>query len=136
MIIKVWTRDDETGILDGENRDGDIAQTYLDSFEPSLGNLEKRTSLFIKVPDPPNIQKFRDELIAPEYLPAASPESTPTVKHKTKYRINWRTKFTAQEIALIESVADTLPDGHTNQGGNVTAGVVDSLFTVNDIIRK
>jgi len=113
-----------------------VAQTKPDLWEPSLGNIEKRTSLWVKVPDPPNMTKFEEELISPEYLPPASPETPPMVKHKRKYRINWRTKFNASEIALIESAADTLVDGPTSAGGTAVAGVVHDLFTVADIIRK
>ena len=136
MIIKVSIRNDETGVLDGERRDGDIMSTKLDSEEGTLGGIEKKTSLFIKIPDPPNIENFRAGIVEPEYGAAASAGEDPPVRHYRKYRIEWRTRFSAQEIALIESVADQLPDGPTASGGDVSLGVVSGLFTYTDIIRK
>lgn len=136
MIIQLFTRDDETGILDGELRDGDVFATKLDSEEGTIGGIEKRTYLFIKVPDPPKIESFGKELVKPEYMPAPSGSTEPEIRYGRKYRIDWRTKFTQDEIDLIESAADTLPDGPTFGGGTVTAGVVSGLFTVNDLIRK
>lgn len=136
MLIWIFTRDDETGLLDGEFRNGDISQTKPDSFEPSIGNIEKRTNLIIKVPDPPNYPAFEQELVEPEYAAGPTTESANVVRRKRKFRIDWQVKFDAAEIALIESANDTLPDGVTSGGGTVTAGVVDGLFTISDIIRK
>ena len=39
MLIWIFTRDDESGLLDGEFRNGDISQTKPDSFEASIGNI-------------------------------------------------------------------------------------------------
>lgn len=136
MIIQLFTRDDESGILDGELRDGDVFATKLDSEEGSIGGIEKKTYLFLKVPDPPNLHVFRDELAKSEYLPAASASEDPQIRYARKYRIDWRTKFTGAEIEFIESAQSTLPDGPTAAGGSVTAGVVSNLFTVQDLIRK
>ena len=138
MIIKIIPRDDESGILDGEFRDGDITQVYDDAEESSLGSIEKKANLFVKVPDPPNYDAFKEEIVREEYAPAASSGESNVVKHKRKYRINWRTKFDASEIALIENQSGLtqLPDGATSQGGTSTDGVVDGLFVVQDIIRK
>lgn len=136
MILQLFTRDDETGILDGELRDGDVFAARPDSDETVLGNVEKRTYLFLKVADPPNVAKFLTELEKSEYMPPASNSDEPAVRYARKYRVDWRLKFTQAETALIESAADTLPDGPTEAGGSVTAGVVSGLFSVNDLIRK
>ena len=135
MLLQIFPRDDETGILDGEIRDGDVFAARPDSDEVSLGGLEKKAYLFLKVPDPPNLSAFLSELGKPEYLPAPGSSST-DVRYARKYRVEWRTKFTAAEIAHIEDSDDQLQDGTTAGGGFVTAGVVADLFTVNDLIRK
>ena len=134
MLIQIWVRDDESGLLDGESRDGDIQSTKLDT--DSVGGQEKKSFLFVKVADPPNMQAFRDELITPEYLPAASAGTDPQVKHKTKYRVDWRTKFSESEIATVSNATQVLPDGSTSAGGNVVNGIVEDLFVIGDIIRK
>ncbi len=136
MLIWIWTRDDESGLLDGEFRDGDIFQTKPDSFEASIGGQEKKSYLIIKTPDPPNYTKFASEVEAAEYAPGPTLGSENVVRNKRKYRLEWRTKFSSSETVLIESANDTLPDGATEGGGTVTAGVVDGLFTVTDLIRK
>lgn len=136
MIIQLFTRDDETGILDGELRDGDVFGTKLDSEEGTIGGIEKKTYLFIQVADPPKLSAFQAELVKPEYMPAPSGSTDPEIRYARKYRIDWRLKFTQGEIDLIESASSTLPDGQTANGGAVTAGVVSGLFTVNDLIRK
>lgn len=139
MILQLWIRDDETGIIDGENRDGDIEATKLDAEQATIGGIEKKTFLFAKVPDPPAgiISKFRDELDTPEYLPASDTGEKPQIRHKTKYRVDWRKRFTQAEIAIIEDATQTLPDGPTTSGnGTVVAGVVEGLFTLQDILRK
>lgn len=135
MLLWIWTRNDETGLLDDEFRDGDVLQTQPDAFEPSIGNIEKRTFLIIKIPDPPNIAKVASDLVRQEYAPGASPEVR-VVRRKRIYRLDWRAKFTADEIAVIEDAAQALPDGATAQGGLVTAGVVIGLFTIGDLVRK
>jgi hypothetical protein len=136
MLIWIWTRDDETGLLDDEFRDGDIFKTEPDSFEGSIGGIEKKTKLILKVPDPPNYSKVADSLVLSEFAPADSASADPVIRRKRIYRLNWRTHFDAAEIALIESSADTLPDGALDSGGTVTAGVVSDKFVFTDFSRK
>jgi hypothetical protein len=136
MLIWVWTRDDETGLLDDEFKDGDIFQTQPDSFEPSIGNQEKKSFLITKVVDPPNLSKVEESIIRSEYAPGPTVGDDPVVRRKRIYNVNWRTKFSANEVALIESANDALPDGPTEGGGVVTSGVISDLFTFKDFNRK
>lgn len=136
MLVSIWTRNDESGLLDAEFRDGDVFQTYLDSFEVSLGTQEKKSWLFIKVPDPANMAAVRNDFGTPEYSPGPSQGEENVIRRMRKYRLDWRAKFTQAEIAIIEDANETLPDGSTTNGGTVTAGVVSGLFTIQDFIRK
>ncbi len=136
MLIWIFPRDDESGLLDDEFRDGDVLQTKPDTFEPSIGNQEKKSFLIVKIPDPPNMAKFESELVQPEYSPGATPDDDHVIRRKRKYRIDWRVKFTEQEIGLVEDANDQLPDGVTAQGGTVTTGVLSGLFEVKDFRRK
>lgn len=135
MILWIWTRNDATGLLDDEFRDGDIFQTKPDSFEPSIGVQEKKSFLIVKIPDPPNLAVVGEDLVRPEYAAGPSPDET-VIRRQRRYRLDWRAKFNAEEIALVESAASVLPDGATGGGGSVTSGVVSSLFTITDFIRK
>ena len=136
MLLWVWFRNDETGLLDDEFRDGDVLQTKLDSFEPSIGTQEKKSWLIVKIPDPANIQKFRDDFERAEYSPGPTAESENVVRRKRIYRLPWRNKFSAEEIAVIEDANAMLADGNTASGGTVVSGVVSGLFTVADFVRK
>lgn len=136
MLLWIWTRNDATGLLDDEFRDGDVLQTKPDSFEPSIGTQEKKSFLILKVPDPPNMAVVEQELVRTEYAPGESSSELNVVRRKRIYRLNWRAKFTEDEIALVASANDTLPDGSTANGGTVAAGVVSGLFTIAEFIRK
>ncbi|MEM8668740.1 MAG: hypothetical protein AAGG48_14565 [Planctomycetota bacterium] len=136
MLLWIWTRNDESGLLDDEFRDGDIFQVKPDSFEQFLGNQDVRSYLIVKVPDPPNFAKFEEQLVEPEYGPGATSGDENVVRRQRKYRLDWRSKFIASEQALIESTSDTLPDGTTSGSGTVANGVVSELFTIADLIRK
>lgn len=135
MLIWIWTRNDETGVLDDEFRDGDVFKTKPDTFEASIGGIEKKSWLIVKTPDPPNYAKVESDLERPEYAQGPSPEQS-VIRRKRIYRCDWRSKFTADEIAIIEDATATLPDGDTANGGTVTAGVVAGLFNVGDLVRK
>jgi hypothetical protein len=136
MLIWIWTRDDETGLLDDEFRDGDPLQTKLDSFEPSIGTSEKKSWLIIKIPDPPLTEKFMADFERAEYTPSQTQGEENIIRRKRIYRLPWRNKFTAAEIDVIEDGNAMLPDGQTSQGGTVVSGVVSGLFTVSDFVRK
>jgi len=134
MQLVIFTRDDETGVLDGEFRDGDISRVYPDSTD--VGNMTKKTKLVVIVEDPPNFERWQSEMVTPEYLAGATPQDESPMKFKRKYRVDWRAKFTLAEIAIIKDVSQILPDGETDQGGVVVSGVVSNLFTLQDVIRK
>lgn len=135
MLLWIWVRNDETGLLDDEFKDGDILQTKPDSFESSIGLQEKKSFLIVKVPDPPNSTKVMDDLVTPEYTPGPSPDEN-RIRRKCRYTLDWRTKFTGSEIDVIEDANDLLDDGTTASGGTVTSGIVSGLFTLSDFARK
>lgn len=130
MLLWIWTRDDETGLLDDEFRDGDILLVKPDSFEASIGAQEKKSYLIIKIPDPPNMAKVTADLVRPEFAPPATVNGDPVVRRKRIYSLNWRAKFTSEEIAMIEdsTVAPT--------GDNFVNGVLQAGFAIGDLSRK
>ncbi|WP_455387613.1 hypothetical protein [Petrachloros mirabilis] len=135
MLLWIWTRNDETGLLDNEFKDGDILLTKEDSFEASIGLQEKKSWLIIKIPDPPNMTTVAADLVLPEYAAGPTPDEN-VVRRKRRYRLDWSSRFTESEIALIQNANDMLPDGTTAQGGTVAAGVVSGLFTIEQFLRK
>lgn len=135
MLLWIWTRNDETGLLDDEFRDGDILQTKPDTFESSIGSQEKKSYLIIKIPDPPNLAKVTSDLVLPEYGVGASPDEV-VIRRKCRYSLDWRTKFTAAEIATVVDANAMLPDGTLESGGTVTSGVVSGKFVITDFRRK
>ena len=136
MIALIWVRDDETGILEDEFKDGDIHVIHPDSFEPSLGAQEKKSWLVVKIPDPPNLAKVQNDLTKSEYRSGESNNHPPVVAKKRLYRLEWRSRFDGSEIAVIEDAAQQLPDGTTSAGGTVTDGVLDGVFTAADFRKK
>lgn len=129
MILYLWTRNDETGQLDGEFKDGDVYRAEDDSHVPGTQSL--KSWLVIRIPDPPNPSKFMEHMTRSEFGIPETPGDDPTVKRKRIYRVDWRNKFTADEIAIIEDGNQQLPEGE-----NVTNGIVENLFEANDISRK
>lgn len=136
MLVWIWPRNDETGLLDDEFRDGDPLLTKPDSFEPSIGIQEKKSWLIVKIPDPQNVAKFQTDFERAEYTPGATAAEDPSIRLKRIYRLPWRNKFSASEIATVEDSNAMLADGQTSGGGTVVSGVVSGLFTVNDFVRK
>lgn len=135
MRIKVWTRNDESGLLDGEFRDGDPDSTYDDSWIP--GGQEPKSWLIIEVPDPPNLTQYLNASETPPFLQGENlPADETSVRHKRRYYLDWRAKFDGEEIATIENVTEVLADGSTSQGGTVSGGVVSGLFSHQDFQRK
>lgn len=135
MILWIWTRNDATGLLDSEYKDGDILLTKPDSFEASIGAQEKKSYLIVKIPDPPNYSAVAEDLVAPEYAPGPTPDQN-VIRRACRYTLDWRTRFTANEIAVIEDATQMLPDGATQTGGSVASGVVSGLFTIDSFRRK
>lgn len=136
MLLWIWPRNDETGLLDDEFRDGDVLQTKPDSFEGSIGLQEKKSWLIIKIADPPNYSKVEADLVRSEYTPGPTLGDDPVVRRKRLYTLDWRTQFTAAEIAIIEDANQTLPDGALSSGGTVASGVVSGKFTIGSLRRK
>ena len=136
MLLWIWTRNDETGLLDDEFRDGDVLQTKPDSFELSIGTQEKKSFLIVKIPDPPNMAKVEADLVRSEYAPGQTPGDDHVVRRKRLYWLDWRTKFTFLETGQVEDSNTQLPDGTLVSGGTVTSGVVSGKFTISDFRRK
>lgn len=130
MIVQIWCRNDGTGLLDEEMRDGDVFAVYPDSFESSLGTNDKRSWLCVKIPDPPNVAAIMPALVESEWAPGPTPDEN-IIRRARIYKCNWRSKFTSEEIAIIEDALQTLPDGPY-----VTSGVVHGKFTIADFSRK
>ena len=135
MILWIWYRNDATGLLDGEFRDGDILQTKPDSFEPSIGIQEKKSWLIVKIPDPPNLAAVQAELVLPEYAAGPTPEEN-VIRRACRYTLDWRTRLSASERAVVEDGDAMLADGTTSAGGTVVSGVVSGLFAIGDFKRK
>lgn len=145
MILIVKVRDD--GPLDINLKAGDIISAYPDSFESSIGNLEKRAGKFaVKVTDPLNsngspypdtyLAQMRAALVDQEFAPGPTPDAN-RIRRERQYGIPfWSQKFTADELQVIEAGTSTLADGPTEFGGTVAAGVIADLFTFGDIVRK
>ena len=131
MLMWIFPRNDETGVLDNEFKDGDVMQVKPDAFLPAIGAQEKKSWLIVQIPDPPNPSNFEAEVLKSEYAPGPTAGDDPVMRRARAYRVNWREKFTAAEIAAIENAAQTLPDGPNVQNGVVVAG-----FSHRDISRK
>ena len=131
MLLWIWPKNDGTGLLDREYKDGDVFMTRPDSFEPSIGDQEKKSKLIINIPDPPNMSAVEAELVRSEFAPSQTGGEDNVVRRKRIYTLNWRLKFTEEEIAIIEDPTQVLPDGEY-----VTSGVVHGLFVINDFSRK
>jgi len=121
MLVYIWTRNDGSGILDDEFRDGDIFMVKPDTWEVNVGEQEKKSWLIVKMPDPPNMSAVMEGLVESEY--AIGADGFPVVTRARKYRVDWRPKFTAEEVAIIVDATQTL-------------GVVYDRFTVVDCNRK
>ncbi len=134
MLIYIWTRDDETGLLDDEFKDGDVKAVKADT-DP-IGGLEPKSSLIVKVPDPPNYAKVEVDIQKTDYAAGATPQDAHVVRRKRAYRLDWRSYFTADEIAIIEDGNQALPDGELESGGSVTNGIVENKFVFTDLRRK
>ena len=134
MLLWIIPRNDGTGLLDDEARDGDSIQVKPDSWLPNVGTQEKKSYLVIQIVDPPNHEAVTAALQEPEY--GIGGDGLPIITLFRKYRIDWRAKLSAAERAIVEDSNAMLPDGPLQGGGSVTSGVVVGLFTADDIIRK
>jgi len=121
MLLQLYVRND--GISDEDLRDGDIFATKTDAGEAILGDQEKKSYLFVKLPDPANVADLLLELVKSEYAPG--PGEFNEIRRMRKYRVDWRPKFTSEEIAIIEDATQIFG-----------TGVVENRFTIGDVSRK
>lgn len=135
MIALLWTRDEASGILDEDSRENDVLKVLLDADEATLGGIEKKSYLAIKIPDPPNIANVMTALVEPEYKVTEDPAET-KIRRKRSFFVTWRSKFNADEIAIIEDQTQQFVDGPLVSGGSVVSGVIYDKFTIEDFIRK
>lgn len=133
MLLWIWPRNDGTGLLDEEFRDGDVFQVKDDSFEPSIGTQERKSWLIVKIPDPPNKVRVMEDLGRSEYAQGPA-GSEPIVRRARIYAVNWRTKFTLEQQAIVADPTQMLADATAD--GTVAGGVVSDLFTLADVFRK
>ena len=119
MILQIYYRNDGTGILPDEARSGDCLLTYPDTFVP--GDVESKTFLWLKIPDPPNKNAVTAAVTDSEY--EADGSGSDRVKRFRKFYINWAQRFTAAEIALITDPT-------------VAFGVIEGKFTYLDFRQK
>ena len=136
MILKIFPRNDGTGILDDEMKDGDPLEVFPDSYEASLGVQDKKSYLCLKIPDPPNYEAVAEAFVQADYAPNPNVPEGVVIRRMRKYWLNWRSAFTAEEVAVIEDSSATLTDGELASGGTVTAGVVSGKFDYQDFNRK
>lgn len=131
----VIVRDNGSGVLDGEYHEGDTLQALPDSEESALGGNDKKSYLIFKVPDPSNMAKVLTALSEPEYQPGPT-ASQNSIKRARRYTLDWRSRFTIEEQAIIEDGSQILPDGELSGGGTVVSGVVYGKITFGDVSRK
>lgn len=135
MIAQVYYRDEGSGLLDEEFKDGDVLQIHDDAFVP--GTQGAKSYLFVLLPEVGfDVGKVTDELQRAEYSPGPTLGDENVIRRQRIFRLDWRTKFTADEIAIVEDSGQVLPDGALDSGGTVASGVVSGKFTVADFIRK
>lgn len=123
MLVVVWCRNDGIG-LPNDFRNGDPMLVFPDSFEASLGTQDKKSYLILKMPDAPGFPASMEGFFEPEFS-GTDEGGNPVRTRARKYTIDWESKFTAEERAIISD--------YTQQLGT---GVVDGKFTVADIVAK
>ena len=135
MIVFLMPRDDETGVLHGEFRDGDISSSKFDT-DP-IGNQEKKSRLPAHIDVQQGESLFVQKMNQAEY--SVDQFGQPQLKTAARYYIpDWRTRFSSSEIAAIEDSTALIANGplsHGN-GAEVIDGIVHGVFTVEDITQK
>lgn len=114
MILMLQTRTE--GVTDDVFKDGDIVRALDDSYVP--GTKELMRFFLVKVPD---LQTSFAELESSEYT--VGPMNEPILRRMRKYRVDYATKLTAEELASVKDI-------------NVSVPVMEGRFTLEDIIRK
>lgn len=133
MIVQVITNGQiGSGLLDGEYRRGDIEAVHDDTFVP--GTIGRKTRVFIKIPDPPNLSDFQSQIVSEEFRPGPSSEENLIAAARRFYFPYW-THFTPDQLDIAEAVQE-FPDGEFDGGGNVVNGIIEDRFTAQDIRRK
>lgn len=123
MLAWVMVRNE--GARAEDCREGDILQVKPDSFQSGLGTQDTMSFLIIKFPDPPG---YPADLAAGEFY--CRPEygvvdqgGTIDVIRARGYTIDWATKFTAEERAIIRDPGQSF-------------AVVEGKFSLSDIVAK
>lgn len=114
MIVLIQVRDE--GITDDDLRADDVYAIYPDDYVPGARELQRW--LVVKMPEYPG---NADDFVTSEYAPG--PGNEPVVRRKRKYRVDWKAKLTAEEIASVLDINATVP-------------IVVGKFTPNDFVRK
>ena len=127
MLLVLWTRDDGAGLM-SDFKSGDIDRILADD-EP-LGNLEKKSRLVIKIPEPPNPEVTMEVWLQSEYELSGNSDEPYRIKRKRQYGVDWESKFTAAEVLAIKN-QQGLPDGQFVQNG-----IVQGKFTRIDVRPK
>lgn len=136
MILQIFNRDDESTLLPGELRRGDVFAVHSDSYIP--GGIERKTYFFVKVPDPPKLAEFQAALVRSRYGQPATTGEDPPVVLAREWRLEYWLTMDADQVALIDNTAglNVLPEGAADGGGTVTEGILDGRFSVNDLRYK
>lgn len=133
MILVFWIKDEGGGILDSEYRKYDLFLVHDDSFEPALGDPEKRSKLHIHVPDPPAYDNHKAELVKPDW---AEGPGEPVIMRRSRYYLPFDAHFTSEEMVILNDQSQQFPDGPFGSGGDMVSGVLHNRFTLADLIRK
>lgn len=103
MILQIFVRDDETGLLPGELRRGDVFAVHDDSYVP--GGIERKTFFFVKVPDPPKITDFQTQLVRSRYgVPGTQGEDAPVILAR-EWKLEYWLSMTPEQVDLIDNTA-------------------------------
>jgi len=136
MIVQIFNRDDETGLLPSELRRGDVFAVHDDSYVP--GNIERKTFFFVQITDPPKLEEFQEALIRSRYGIAATENEDPPVILAREWKLEYWLFLSPEQIELIDNTnqLDVLPDGPIDGGGTVTNGILAGRFSINDFRYK
>ena len=124
MICLVYYRNDGSGILLTEARDGDVLEIRNDN--AVISDQEQKSFLCIQVPESTPAQPYeanavRAALQDSEY--GVGPDGDVITVRFRRYKVDWRKKFTAAEQAIITDPLQTL-------------GTIANRFVVTDFYAK
>ncbi|MCY2962739.1 MAG: hypothetical protein NT069_03655 [Planctomycetota bacterium] len=132
-ILLIWYRDYGSGLLTDSNA-GDIEAIF--DGEQMPGTDDRKDWLAIRIPIPSNPDATREAWLSSRFEPGPTPEEN-VIAQKRRYGVtNWETKFTAEQLAIIRS-RNMLPDGtRIGVGGTVVNGIVEGVFTRENVHPK